>query len=105
MAPKEREEQEQWAQSQLRQMDTKCPLGFDWGRIPGGYRCMPDGKPGIHKVTDQLIAEGKGGVYLLSLDMQTKWEGPFYKDPSSGRMVMRDRSGNLVEMFQVRMKA
>jgi hypothetical protein len=101
MPPNERKVQEQWAQSQLRQLDTKCPLGYDWGRIRGGYRCLPDGKPGIHMVTDELIAEGKGGVYMLSLDMTTKWKGPFYKDLSSGKMVMRDSSGKLKEMFQV----
>jgi hypothetical protein len=98
MPPKECQEQEKWAQSQLRQLDTKCPLGFVWGRIPGGYRCLPEGKPGIHKVTDELIAEGKGGVYVLSLDMVNKWTGPFYKDPSSGKMVMRGPSGELIQM-------
>ena len=104
MPPRERQEQEKWAQSQFRQLDTKCPAGYDWGRIPGGYRCQPLGPPpaGLHKVTDKLLAEGKGGVYCLKIgkreDPPEDWRGPFYVDPSKDEFVMYSPSGRLIRM-------
>jgi len=106
MAPKEREKQEQWAQSHLREVDTKCPAGYNWVRIPGGYQCKPYRFLGVHKVTDELIAEGKGGFYQRNSFDETKpkggndWLGPFFKDPSSGKTVMRGPSGELISIWQ-----
>jgi hypothetical protein len=101
MAPQEREEQEQWAQTQLRQLNT-CPAGFQWRRIPGGYQCLPYGTPGVHKVTHDLIAEGKGGYYTQKFD-KTKlpgggndWRGPFYTGLSAGGPAMRGPSGEII---------
>jgi hypothetical protein len=80
LAPQEREEQETWAQTQLNQLSTACPEGWGWGRIPGGYQCRPGGLLGNHKVTDELLAEGKGGVYYR-ISSFGRWHGPFYEEP------------------------
>jgi hypothetical protein len=80
LAPQEREEQETWAQTQLSQLSTACPEGWGWGRIPGGYQCRPMGMLGNHKVTDELLAEGKGGVYYR-ISSFGRWHGPFYEEP------------------------
>ena len=71
MAPRERAEQEQWAQAQLAQNAGTCVAGFSWSRIEGGYRC----RGGAHMVTDELLAEGKGGYYRHACP---GWEGPIY---------------------------
>jgi hypothetical protein len=101
MPPNERQEQERWAQSQLKQLSGTCPLGFEWGRIPGGYRCQPYGPPpnGLHKVTDELLAEGKGGVYCQNFDsswFEDDFRGPFYPNGSHGELAMRGPSGELI---------
>jgi len=45
-------------------------------RIEGGYRC----KGKHHMVTDELLAEGKGGCYVCFEGRKENpdWEGPFY---------------------------
>lgn len=85
MAPKEREEQENWAKEQLKENSGACAAGFDWERSddvwPGfnGYQCQGSN----HFVTDQLIAEGKGRCYESNrwLGMGPKgidgWDGPY----------------------------
>lgn len=48
-------------------------------RRPGGYQC----KGGAHGVTDDLLAEGKGGIWTLP---KWNWEvkkGPYY--PRGGK--------------------
>ena len=94
LPPKERAEQEAWAQEQLQQNAGVCVAGFAWYRIEGGYRCHG----GNHMVADELLAEGKGGYYCrklyngvqnykarreeilrnLSEAREPSWEGAFY---------------------------
>lgn len=64
MNPEEREKQEEWAQSQIA-LNGVCPQNYLWDRIAGGYRCRgPLGTGGDHYATDELIAEGKGGLMI-----------------------------------------
>ncbi|CAG8976528.1 hypothetical protein HYALB_00011005 [Hymenoscyphus albidus] len=88
LAPKEKKEQDQWAQKKLQDGSAGfCPMGFDWKRVEGGYRCIPPMMVhrggGWHLVTDELLAEGGGRFYHLSTDkndpddMGTEWLGPF----------------------------
>ena len=80
LPPIERQEQEEWAQRQLKGIEGACVAGFSWYRIQGGYQCHG----GHHLVTDELLAEGQGGYYEGSgVDMMNPfWEGPFYgSDP------------------------
>jgi hypothetical protein len=102
LAPKEREEQEAWAQTQLSQLSTACPEGWDWGRIPGGYQCRPGGYLGNHKVTDDLLAEGKGGVWYRLTQLSQRWHGPFYEAPDmmQREQMVRDEFGDLQAYFR-----
>ena len=56
-------EQERWAQEKIA---GACPGGEYWHRVPSGYRCNA-----IQRlVTDELLAEGKGGcIFLDVLDL------------------------------------
>lgn len=78
LSAKDQTEQDRWAQSQLQQNSGNCVMGYDWVRVEGGYRCTG----GSHKVTDELLAEGKGGYYCRNLYELEKlglyWVGPFY---------------------------
>jgi hypothetical protein len=97
LALKEREEQEAWAQTQLSQLSTACPEGWAWGRIPGGYQCRPGGLfLGNHKVTDRLLAEGKGGVWYRITQFSQRWHGPFYEEPDmmQREQMFRDEFGD-----------
>ena len=73
----ERVLQDNWAQAQLRTL-PRCAAGYQWHRERGGYRC--DGQR--HMVTDDLLAEGKGGRFSMSATQGSRanpvWEGPFY---------------------------
>ena len=48
-----------------------CPEGYTWTRRPGGYQCNGGG----HGVTDELLAERKGGIYGLRCKKWRDWEG------------------------------
>lgn len=61
LPPQQREEQERWAQSIIGRVKT-CPQNFPWVRRAGGYQCAG----GRHVITDELLAEGKGGIYGCS---------------------------------------
>jgi len=52
----DRKKQEDWAQQQI-QLTAACDGGYAWQRVKGGYRCHS----GMCKITDELLAEGKGG--------------------------------------------
>lgn len=67
LAPKERAEQEKWAQSKIDKQGC-CDQGYTWKREGNGYRC--DG--GAHSITDAMMASGgKGGLI--------NYLGPYYK--------------------------
>lgn len=72
----ERSKQESWAQSQLGGLSTNCVAGCRWNRIRGGYKC----DAGICLVTDELLAEGRGGFYqdCRSIRNGSIRKGPFY---------------------------
>lgn len=46
--------------------------------MPGGYQCHGGG----HGVTDELLAEGTGGVYVMRTKEWDKKEGPYYPHPT-----------------------
>jgi hypothetical protein len=73
LLPVERQKQEAWVQIQIQQMGGPCAAGYDWYRVQGGYRC----NGGRHMVTDELLAEGKGGCYSsdgISGRMNPNWK-------------------------------
>jgi hypothetical protein len=61
LPPDQQAKQESWAQSFLKR-EGRCPQDYGWQRVEGiGYQCE-----GLnHLVTDELIAEGKGGFMVL----------------------------------------
>ena len=69
----ERQQQETWEQDQLNYNHDKCSAGYAWVRINGGYKCAG----GFHLVTDELLAEGKGGYYEKNLVRSKYWEIPW----------------------------
>lgn len=74
LPPEQRQEQKTWAQEKLKRMPSTCPYGFEWKRVKGGYRCGRD----VCLVTDDLLAEGKGGWYDFGLGPKKILRGPFY---------------------------
>lgn len=75
MSGKERLEQSQWVQSQLHgELGEGCKEGYAWEERPGGWQC----KGGAHAVTNELLKEGKGGIYVLP---DKKWGSPLAKGP------------------------
>lgn len=91
LPPHERQEKDKWAQDKLRSSSALCPQGFLWDRIDGGYICQG----GTHRVSDELLAEGKGGIYRVAarpppglrhrgnmpirhIILDRAWEGPIY---------------------------
>jgi hypothetical protein len=85
LAPVERQEQEQWAQKQV-QLTGACVGKYAWTRVEGGYRCGS----GNCKVTDELLAEGKGGYLMAYPHINSRhpdlfdengitWLGPGYR--------------------------
>ncbi|KAM3066875.1 hypothetical protein ACMFMF_009926 [Clarireedia jacksonii] len=75
----QRKEQDDWAAT-IAQRTGACPHGFQWVRddTVNGYICAP----GNHVITDELVAEGKGGCYII----RDYWSGftyligPWYKN-------------------------
>lgn len=61
LTKKERKKQDEWARGELMYNAGQCRGGWKYLRIKGGYRCEAD----AHIVTDELIAEGKGGYYQI----------------------------------------
>ncbi|KAI9048007.1 hypothetical protein LZ554_007805 [Drepanopeziza brunnea f. sp. 'monogermtubi'] len=84
LSPPERKAQETWAQSVIAQT-SQCPQDFGWERRDdhAGYQCAGRN----HFASDELVAEGKGGVYFLPTEslsapgsLSLRW-GPYYPDP------------------------
>jgi len=65
MNPEEKKEQDKWVQKNVFDKSAPCPRGFTWERVPGsrshGYIC----NGGNHLVTDEMIADGRGGFWVL----------------------------------------
>ena len=92
----EQKKQDEWAQDQLKENAGNCPAGFTWYRVENGYRCFGGG----HKVTDELLGEGRGGYLIRGCEIvldehgrpernehghftpKVEWCGPFYGVPS-----------------------
>ncbi|KAF8847327.1 hypothetical protein BDZ45DRAFT_560441, partial [Acephala macrosclerotiorum] len=69
----ERKEQEKWAMNHLK-LTVACPDAFTWKRIDKGYHCNGE----HHLITDEILAEGKGGVFLIGGDLEEERWGPYY---------------------------
>jgi hypothetical protein len=82
LTPQEKTEQDNWAQEMIKRVGA-CPENFDWVRRenPGGYQCEGGG----HGITDELLAEGKGGIMVLATKKWGQSKGPYYLDPESGK--------------------
>ena len=98
LAPRERQEQEAWAQSQLKTDAGACMAGWDWvraencGRPPlTGYPC----KGGSHFVTDELLASGneermcylRDGFFFDATGL-VRWQGPLTQKELAATMGM-----------------
>jgi hypothetical protein len=82
LTPKEQTEQNDWAQDMIKRVGA-CPENFEWVRRenPGGYQCEGGG----HGITDELLAEGKGGIMAHATKKWGESKGPYYPDPESGK--------------------
>ncbi|KAF8852363.1 hypothetical protein BDZ45DRAFT_563314, partial [Acephala macrosclerotiorum] len=75
---KEKKKQEEWAQSLILRCGP-CPQKYAWARKLDGYHC----EGGNHFITDSLLAEGRGGLMFIPLDLEGRWGvrwGPYYLD-------------------------
>lgn len=89
LPPDERDEQEEWAQNLIKRSGA-CPQGYDWNRRDGGYQCHGGG----HGITDEMLAEGKGGMWALpTKDWEVK-DGPYYPRDGEWFRVKPGVSGN-----------
>lgn len=81
MRPHEREEQNKWAQDQLRQRGS-CPVNLNWLDVEGGYMCVE----GQHAVTHGDIKEGRNGLRFNACvpSLTNYYFGPYYKDKNFG---------------------
>lgn len=71
------EEQETWAQAFLESF-APCPHGWGFARVDDGYQCH--GRH--HLITDDQLAEGKGGMWMLpNGDQYEPRVGPYYPHP------------------------
>ncbi|CZR61338.1 uncharacterized protein PAC_11234 [Phialocephala subalpina] len=73
LSPDERQEQEKRAMNHLR-LTAACPDSFTWKSIDEGYHCNGE----HHLITNEVLAEGKGGVFLIGGDLESKRWGPYY---------------------------
>jgi hypothetical protein len=67
--------------------------------MPGGYQCVAGG----HGVTDELLAEGKGGVFVMRTRDWKMKEGPYYPHPDlkrKGEFYGPSRDGGSVRGFK-----
>ncbi len=68
--------QDDWANSIIKEHGP-CPEKYEWVRYEEGYHCEKGG----HVMTDELLREGKGGIF--GRDVKTgECKGPFYPDPN-----------------------
>ena len=82
LAPRDLKEQDDWAQRMIKLVGA-CPENNDWARKenPGGFQCLGGG----HGMTDELLAEGLGGILAHPARKWGESKGPYYPDPSTGK--------------------
>jgi hypothetical protein len=82
LAPRDLKEQDDWAQRMIKLVGV-CPENNDWARKenPGGFQCLGGG----HGMTDELLAEGLGGILAHPARKWGESKGPYYPDPSTGK--------------------
>ena len=81
LTPQDQARQDQWARTQLA-INGACPEKYAWLRRDEGYQC----EGGHHFISDELLAEGKGGIWHLRNSAHTRSDnriGPYYEDPRS----------------------
>ncbi|PVH87727.1 hypothetical protein DL98DRAFT_525755 [Cadophora sp. DSE1049] len=100
LSAKELDEQETWAREKLIQSGC-CPQNWGWERYTApagyekynGYRCCGNPEPNsihVHMISHELLAEGKGGLYILSLESNW-WTGPFYPGDDENAFAFQTR--------------
>lgn len=76
LSSRDQKEQHDWAKEFIARV-APCVEGFKWKRIDGGYQC----KGGHHLISDDLLAEGKGGFWSLPSKRDTNYRwGPYYSE-------------------------
>lgn len=74
----EKSQQDSWVAQKHKQF-APCPQQWPFKRVEDGYQC----EGGYHFQCDELIAEGKGGMWMvpnhLDGDFNTRW-GPYYAE-------------------------
>lgn len=82
LAPRDLKEQDDWAQRMIKLVGV-CPENNDWARKenPGGFQCLGGG----HGMTDELLAEGLGGILAHPARKWGESKGPYYPDPNTGK--------------------
>jgi hypothetical protein len=86
LPPKDRQTQERWAQGMIKRAGV-CPEHYAWRRMSGGYQCEGGG----HGITDELLAEGKGGMMAHRTRQWGVSDGPYYPHPNNpGRWLRYD---------------
>jgi len=115
LSPAEKSKQDKWAQKQIQRW-RGCPVGWPWTRFPSkksqerdskvglkGYRCFGGGE--THLMTDEQVAEGKGGFYNIFLqdDGTLDTVGPWYPDPAVPDVLLYCGEGD-VESCQLNEK-
>ncbi len=88
LTPQEQKKQEEWAQEKIQTLGP-CPQGFRWSRIPCGYHCQG----GAHWMSDEMLAEGKGGFFILD-DSTPYW----MQKSGSNRLTY---GGSMLEIFYI----
>jgi hypothetical protein len=81
LRPEEQKKQDAWARSMIARTGS-CPENYSYDRIEEGYQCQG----GHHVISDELLQEGRGGVYII-LDRdfnKTNFRiGPYYERPDT----------------------
>lgn len=80
MGRAEHTSQDNWAREQIG-LSGHCPMGFTWRRVDPGYHC----RGGLHLITDELLAEGRRGIFVIQNNDINVRNGPWYHFDSRGR--------------------
>ncbi|TGO28128.1 hypothetical protein BPAE_0032g00710 [Botrytis paeoniae] len=88
----EREEQEFWALGKLGKLNTGCPQNYGWSHRSDG---------GSHYITDLLLAEGMGGMFVVKNkhEWQNRSQGPYYwvgKNAEDKNLFSKNKDSKIV---------